>query len=151
VLSDAVSYDSWPVEAIADLGIPANIKSMSVSEVRTFLEGVFGQTLISDDPDQSFIHAMIAPWDSEEGVLSLSRDAIATNTNHTTEIDPGEISADTLLLWGADHQAQPISYGERLQEDIEDATLTPVENASHWVMQDQPETYRDELVAFLTS
>jgi len=150
VLSDAVSYNSWPVEAIADLGIPANIQSMSVSEVRTFLDGVFRQTLVSDTPDQTFIDAMIAPWDSEQGVLSLSRNAIATNTNHTTEIDPAEIAADTLLLWGANDQAQPITYGERLAEDIDGATLTPVENASHWVMQDQPETYRDELVAFLT-
>lgn len=151
VLSDAVSYDSWPVEAIVNLGIPATIQSMSVSEVRTFLSGVFRQTLVSDTPDQSFIDAMIAPWDSEQGVLSLSRNAIATNTNHTTEIDPSKITADTLLLWGADDQAQPISYGEQLQEDIDKATLTPVENASHWVMQDQPETYRDELVAFLAS
>jgi len=151
VLSDAVSYDSWPVEAIVNLGIPANIQSMSVSEVRTFLNGVFRQTLVSDTPDQSFIDAMIAPWDSEQGALSLSRNAIATNTNHTTEIDPSKITADTLLLWGADDQAQPISYGEQLQEDIDRATLTPVENASHWVMQDQPETYRDELVAFFAS
>lgn len=149
VLSNAVSYDSWPVEVITDLGVPSTIADMSVEEVQTMLEGLF-QRPGDAEYSQTFVDAMTAPWNSEAGVVSLSRNAVATNTNHTTEIDPTGITAETLLLWGADDSAQPISWGERLADDIETSTLRPVENAGHWVTEDQPETYREELVAFLT-
>ncbi|MFC7195057.1 alpha/beta fold hydrolase [Halosimplex aquaticum] len=83
------------------------------------------------------------------GLTSLVRAAIATNTNHTTEIDPADITAETLLLWGADDEFQPIESAQRLQDDIDNASLTGLDDATHWVMEDRPEAYREELAAFL--
>jgi pimeloyl-ACP methyl ester carboxylesterase len=68
---------------------------------------------------------------------------------NTTEIDPGEIEAPTLLLWGADDEFQPIEYAERLGADISDAELVGLDEAHHWVVEDRPEAYREELRAFL--
>lgn len=149
VLSNSVAYDSWPIGLITDLGLPETARETSSEELRTMLLDLFEGTLADDDPDEAFLEGMATPWLSEEGVTSLVRNAVSTNTNHTTEIDPSDVTADTLLLWGADDEFQSIEWAERLEEEIEDATLVPIEDANHWVVEDRPETYRNELLAFL--
>ena len=149
VLSNSIAYDSWPIQTITDLGLPSTINEKSDDEVQEMLDGLYRQTLSSDDPSEEFVEGMKAQWQSEEAAISLSRNAIATNTNHTTEINYGEITAETLLLWGADDEFQPISYAERLQEDLSSAEVRGLENANHWVIQDQPDAYRKELQSFL--
>jgi len=150
VLSNAVCYDSWPIEAIVDLGLPSTIDSMSVDDLQGTLDGMFREGVVGEAND-AFVAGMKAPWASETGRISLSRCAIATNTNHTTEVDPGEVDARTLLLWGADDEFQPIKYAERLEADISDAELVGLDEANHWVIEDRPEAYREELRAFLAA
>lgn len=148
VLSNAVAYDSWPVQFITDIGLPSFPRENSPEEVRemvagTFREGAYGE------PSEEFVEGMVEPWSSKDGVVSLSRAAVSTNTNHTTEIDPSEIEAKTLLLWGAEDDFQPMEYAERLDKDIAESELVALEEAFHWVIEDRPEAYREHLRKFL--
>lgn len=149
VLSNSVAYDSWPIETIVKLGLPATINEMTVEDLQNQLDDIYRQTLFADEPSDEFVEGMKAQWNSDEGRISLSRNAIATNTSHTTEIDPTNVTAETLLLWGAEDDFQPISYAERLQDDISSAQLVGIDEARHWVIQDQPDEYRNELESFL--
>ncbi|RKD88056.1 alpha/beta fold hydrolase [Halopiger aswanensis] len=149
VLSNAVCYDSWPVESILELGLPDTVADMSVDDLQDMLRKLYRNTLYGDDPDEVFVEGMLAPWDSEAAKISLSRNAIGTNTSHTTEIDPADIEAETLLLWGAEDEFQPIEYAERLADDISDAEVVGLEEATHWVPEDRPEAYAERLAAFL--
>ncbi|WP_336362513.1 alpha/beta fold hydrolase [Halalkalicoccus salilacus] len=149
VLSNAVAYDSWPIETIVQLGLPETADTTNVGELRELLEGMMTDTLADPERSEWFLEGMKAQWSSEEAVVSLVRNAAATNTNHTTEIDPEEIEAPTLLLWGADDEFQPIEYAERLNDDIPDSELVGIEGARHWVPVDRPEEYGDRLAAFL--
>ncbi|MGQ3410949.1 alpha/beta fold hydrolase [Natrinema sp. LN54] len=148
VLSNAVCYDSWPVEFVSDLGLPstADLDREDLEEQldSAFVEGAYGEA------DPEFVAGMKAPWLTDEGHLSLVRDAVATNTNHTTELDYGAITAETLLLWGEDDVMQPYAYAERLAEDIADAELDPLSDAYHWVPEDRSDAYADRLREFLT-
>ena len=148
VLSNATVYDSWPIEFIVDLGLPSTIRTMSVEDCRETLAEAYHHTL-HGDPNEVFVEGMCSQWGSEEAVVSLGRNAIATNTNHTTEIAYGEIEVETLLLWGVEDDEQPIEDAERLAEDLPDATPAPVEDAGHWVPEDRPRAYRERLEAFL--
>lgn len=85
----------------------------------------------------------------DQGRISVARNAHATNTSHTTEVDPSEITADTLMLWGEDDVFQPISWAFRLEEDIENSEVVSLERARHWCMEDRPEAYRQEVRKFL--
>ncbi|MFC6905415.1 alpha/beta hydrolase [Halalkalicoccus tibetensis] len=148
VLSNAVAYDSWPVQFVTDMGLPSFPRENEPEEVRetlgeTFRQGVYGEA------DDAFVEGMVEPWASEEGAVSLSRAASATNTNHTTEIDPSTIEAGTLLLWGAEDEFQPIEYAERLAEDVDESELVALDEAYHWVVEDRPEAYREHLREFL--
>ena len=93
---------------------------------------------------------MIAPWASEEGKLSLLRNAAALNANQTMALVDrhGTITAPTLVLWGVDDPWQKSEDGRQLASEIPDATFQPIEGASHWVQQDAPEAFTDALLEF---
>ena len=151
VLSNAGCYDSWPVEFINGIGLPGAVTGMDDEEFEetmgfVFENGLYGDSVAHDE----FAAGMRAPWDSTAGRTSLERCAVATNTNHTTEIDYAAIAAETLLLWGADDVLQSIDYAERLAEDISGPTeVVPLAEAYHWVVEDRPEAYADHLAEFL--
>jgi pimeloyl-ACP methyl ester carboxylesterase len=146
VLSNAVCYDSWPVEFISDLGLP-NTASTDRDELDETLDGAFAGGTV-DEADPAFVAGMKAPWLAEGGPRALARAAVATNTNHTMELDYDAVSADVLCLWGADDVMQPLSCGERLADDT-DGRVVELDEAYHWVVEDRPDAYRDELERFL--
>ena len=148
VLSNSVAYDSWPIETITDLGLPGTARETSAEELQGMLDGLFRDTLRGEDHDEAFIEAMKAPWNSEAGVTSVVRNASATNTSHTTEIDPTDVTAETLLLWGTEDEFQPMQWAERLDGDITSCELIGLE-ANHWVPEDRREAFREHLLEFL--
>ncbi len=150
VLSNAVCYDSWPVEFISELGLPDKADRDGDAFEAEF-EFAYGDGLYGNAADnREYVDGMAAPWRSPEGRTSLVRNASATNTNHTTEIDYGAITAETLLLWAADDMMQPIAYAERLADDLSGETeIVALEDAYHWVVEDRTDAYREELRAFL--
>ena len=152
VLSNAACYDSWPVEFIHGLGLPGMADELADDEtLEEKLSFVFDSGLYGDPDDHAeFCEGMRAPWQPAEARVSLVRTAIATNTSHTTELDYGAVSAETLLLWGADDVLQSLDYAQRLQEDLGGQTdLVPLEEAYHWVVEDRPDAYREHVVDFL--
>jgi len=149
VLSNSVAYDSWPIQIITDLGLPESARENSPADVQEMLAGLFRSTLYADEADGEFVEAMTAPWNSEEGVTSLVRAAVSTNTNHTTEVDPREVRADTLLLWGLDDEFQPVRWAERLEGDIPSCELVGLEESNHWVPEDRHEAFREHCAEFL--
>jgi len=149
VLSNSIAYDPWPIQLITDLGLLETARETGVEELQAMLDDLFRETLCGSEHGDAFLDGMTTPWNSEAGVRSPVRNAISTNTNHTTEIDPATIEARTLLLWGADDQFQSIEWAERLEGDIETSELIGLDDANHWVMEDRPDAYRDELADFL--
>lgn len=148
VLSNSIAYDSWPIKTITDLGLPETARETSVEELQEMLDGLFRDTLFGDDHDEAFIEGMKMPWASEKGVTSVVRNASATNTSHTTEIDPRDVTADTLLLWGTEDEFQPVKWAERLAEDIDSCELVGIE-ANHWVPEDRTKKVTEHLTEFL--
>jgi pimeloyl-ACP methyl ester carboxylesterase len=147
VCSNVVCYDSWPVEFIATLGLPKTA-GMDDEELDgkleyAFAEGAYGEA------DREFVEGMKAPWLREGGKRALARAAVSTNTNHTMEIPYEDIDAELLCLWAADDVMQPLSYGERLAEDV-GGTVVELGAAYHWVLEDRTDAYREELERFLT-
>lgn len=152
VLSNAACYDSWPVEFVHSLGLPGMAEELADEEtLETKMAFVFDQGLVADtDEHAEFCAGMRAPWQSGEGRVSLVRNAISTNTNHTAELDYGRIEAETLLLWGADDILQSVDYAERLQADIAgEADLVALSDAYHWVVEDRTEAYCEEVLDYL--
>jgi haloalkane dehalogenase len=149
VLSNVTCYGSWPVDYITSLGLPRTV-SMKPDAFEAELDRAFVDGLYADNPDQSWVTGMKAPWLREDGQRALARAAVATNTNHTTEIDYDAIDVTLLCLWGAEDTEQPLADGKRLVEDL-GGELMSLEQAGHWVVEDQPSTYREKVRKFLQS
>lgn len=147
VCSNVVCYDSWPVEFIVNLGLP-DTADLDDGELEAKLDFAFDEGAHGEaDPD--FVAGMKYPWqDREGGKRALARAAVATNTNHTTEIDYDAIDADLLCLWADKDVMQPVEYGERLAEDVGGDVIRLTESF-HWVPEDEAEQYRAELTDWL--
>ena len=147
---NGVSYDSWAIEAMIQLGHPSAYKiasaSTTVATLRQMLKQGFAET-----PEDEILDGIFAPYTTEVGKLSLIRNATALNTNLTTEITHllPQIEAETLILWGVDDKFQLLKYGERLADDIPNARLVKIEKARHFVMIDQPEIVAKHVSNFL--
>lgn len=151
VLSNIVAYDSWPIDDMMELGNP-NWRDKPPAEVAEFVASGLPDGL--HNPERvtpEFREGIVAPYSDEEGKISLIRNASALNTNHTTALVDrhGAIRAPTLLLWGVHDPWQTIADGERLSKEIPNARLIRLENASHWLQQDVPDTFAQAVVDFL--
>lgn len=151
VLTNIVAYDSWPIDDMLLLGNP-QWKNRPREEITDFVASGLSDGLYNKDRlTPEFRAGIVAPYSDEEGKISLIRNASALNTNHTMMLAErhGEIRAPTLCLWGVHDPWQKIRDGERLAEEIPNAQLVRVENASHWIPHDTPERFAEEVSRFI--
>ena len=149
-LMNAVSYDSWPIELMLELGHAQAQRAVTAGAAVATLKQAL-RTGFADTPYDAIVDGLLAPYTTEAGKLSLVRNAAALDTNHTTEITPllSEIEAPTLILWGEDDRFQPVKYAERLAADIPGAMLQRVSGAKHFVMLDRFEEVHRHLAGFV--
>jgi pimeloyl-ACP methyl ester carboxylesterase len=153
ILSNAVAYDSWPIDDMLALGNP-KWKSKTSQEIAAFL--LEGYKLGLSNPktlSKTFQEGIIAPYLADEGKISLIRNAASLNTNHTVSIMSRhkEVRSETLLLWGIDDPWQTISDAIRLHREIPNSKLVQLDKASHWLQQDAPDRYLKNLLNFLSN
>ncbi|PZD70693.1 Haloalkane dehalogenase 2 [Acaryochloris thomasi RCC1774] len=151
VISNSVCYDRFDDDML-DFGHPLRWKPRPISDLGVALEESLAMGLSRPDRlTEDFRSGIIAPWASEEGKLSLLRNASALNANQTMALVDrhGTISAQTLILWGMDDPWQKAEDGQRLATEIPGARFELIENASHWVQQDAPEEFAIALLQFL--
>jgi haloalkane dehalogenase len=150
VLTNAVAYDSWPIDDMIALGNPV-WRDKQAAEVAEFVaSGLPDGIHHADRLTTAFREGIVAPWGDDEGKISLIRNASALNTNHTMELVDRhrEIAAPTLVLWGVHDPWQQIADGERLSQEIRGARLERVD-ASHWIPWDAPEAFASAITGFL--
>ena len=150
-ISNAVAYDSWPIDDMIQLGDPG-WQSKPPEEIAAFIraglpDGISRVHRLTDE----WKDGIVAPYSNAEGALSLIRNAAALNTNHTTSLTPllSTITTPTLLLWGVDDPWQSFADAQRLHADIPSSTLIAVEGASHWLPRDAPEEFVEGLMSFI--
>lgn len=151
VLSNVVCYDSWPIAEMLELGDPRLRARPAAELVGMLREGIGPGVHRPERLTPEFVEGILAPYADEEGKLSLIRNAVSLNTNHTMALVDrhAEISAPTLLLWGAEDPWQTIADARRLEREIPNVELEPVEAASHWLQQDEPAGVAGAIERFL--
>lgn len=150
VVTNSVCYDRFDDDML-DFGHPLRWKPRSVDDLVQALE----ESLVAglSNPlrlTPEFRAGIIAPWASEEGKLSLLRNASALNANQTMALVDrhSAIAAPTLVLWGMDDPWQKAADGQQLASEIPGAQFQPIEGASHWIQQDAPDRFSAALLDF---
>lgn len=149
---NSVCYDSWPIEAMLQFGHPEAYRKLSASQAAVLLKQALKKGFTSS-PDAELLEALLSPYRTEVGKLSLIRDASALNTNLTTEITAllPRINVPTLILWGEEDVFQPVKYAERLLTDIPGARLERIREGRHFIVLEQDREVARHLTSFAGS
>jgi pimeloyl-ACP methyl ester carboxylesterase len=149
-LMNSVSYDSWPIELMLQLGHPRAPKWVGPRALERQLRFILGATAFRRSPPRAFLEGLLAPYTTEVGARSLSRNAAALNPNLTLQLLPAlpRVRQPVHLLWGDADRFQPVRYAERLVGDLPHAELQTLERARHFAMVDAPDEVIDRLLAF---
>ena len=151
VLTNAVCYDSFDDDML-DFGHPTRWKNKSVEDLMQALDESLAAGLQNRERlTRDFGDGIKAPWSTEQGKLSLMRNAAALNANQTMALVDrhGTIQSKTLLLWAALDPWQKLPDGQRLASEIPGSRLEIIEAASHWVQQDAPDEFAKAILGFL--
>ena len=152
VITNSVCYDRFDDDML-DFGHPLRWKARPVVDLVEALEESLSAGLSRCDRlTPEFREGIIAPWASEEGKLSLLRNASALNANQTMALVDrhSSISAPTMILWGMDDPWQKAEDGRQLSTEIPNAVFQPIEGVSHWIQQDAPEEFSAAVIEFLS-
>lgn len=82
------------------------------------------------------------------GMLTLTS-AIYQLHYSTPVLDPEQLRAKTLIVWGAHDVLLPVSYAYELQERLPQANLVVLPEAGHVPMWEQPELFNQTVLQFL--
>jgi pimeloyl-ACP methyl ester carboxylesterase len=151
VLIDSVLYDSWPAEPMVRLGNPqlhyrTHGDELALKFIERLPDGFYHQEKASKE----LLEGWMAPYASEEGKLSLIRNAAALNTNHTMELidDLKKLTLPLLLLWGAKDQFQPLSSAERFKKEFPETQLRVISDSDHFLPFEKAEEAAQILIEF---
>jgi pimeloyl-ACP methyl ester carboxylesterase len=61
----------------------------------------------------------------------------------------GALGVPALIVWGADDQFAPVGGGYRFAKQIPDSRLVVLDDAGHFLMEDQPQRVAGEISGFL--
>lgn len=82
-------------------------------------------------------------WDI--GLLGLTRDG----GSPLTQVEIGQITVKTLLLWGEQDTTTPLSQAKTLAQWLPNSLLTVIPNVGHQAFEEAPEAFNTALIAFL--
>jgi pimeloyl-ACP methyl ester carboxylesterase len=151
VLIDSVLYDSWPADPMVRLGNPKlHYRRHGDELARLFIERLPDSFYHREKASQELLEGWMAPYATEEGKLSLIRNAAALNTNHTMELvdDLKKLTLPLLLLWGAKDQFQPLSSAERFKKEFPETQLRVIPDSDHFLPLEKGEEVVRILVEF---
>jgi pimeloyl-ACP methyl ester carboxylesterase len=143
VLIDSIAYDSFPEPGIARLKDPVwdGILSAPDFDLRKGLSKGFTRGMVHNARiTPELIAAYERPFEGVDGRLAYLRAARALRTEELSarmnEVE--KLSIPTLIIWGAGDVFQPIRYGERLAAAMPLARFEKIEQAGHFLPEDEP-------------
>lgn len=141
LLTNAVSYDSWPIPSVKAMQRAGSLlHALPDAAVKGFLATFFRRG--HDDPDRAR-EALELYWPLYErhgAAAALARQIRSLRARDTLAVADRLSSLDVpaRIVWGAADRFQKVGYGERLAWDL-GAEIDRIESGKHWVPEDHPE------------
>ena len=141
VLTNAISYDSWPIPSVIAMRATAPLVERMPTPI---FKGVIGSFILRGHDDSAVGRRSLAlhwpNYDHAEGPEAFVRQIKSLRTRDTMEIAPRlrELAVPAEIVWGAADRFQKIEYGRRLAGDLR-APLDVIESGKHFVPEDHPD------------
>ncbi|WP_239648645.1 alpha/beta fold hydrolase [Nocardiopsis chromatogenes] len=149
-LVNSVTYDSWPVPAVARFRDPEAVASTTAEEFLSARRRVVTAALGSA-ATEGLIDEYLSPWAEARVRRSWMALAGAADSRYTLDLLPALKGSPVpkLLVWGEDDEFQRVDYAERFDSEVPETTLVRVPGAGHIPMENAPETVAGALTDFL--
>ena len=139
---NGVAYDGWPVPLVRAMKAAWPViqhlpPQLLAASLRPALRTLFAH----QERAAPFLDRFVAPWERPGGPAQLARHLRSLDSVYTQTVAPflPRLALPAEVVWGReDHQMKP-GYGQRLADDLPDARLTWVDDASHFVPADRPD------------
>ena len=156
MLTNSISYDSWPIPSVKGLrGISGLLRRMPPAALQPILKVMFmrGHETSSQAEEAMRIHCPF--YASRFGPDAFVRQIRSLDVQDTLAVSDRlvELKVPARIVWGEADPFQKIEYGERLAFDL-GATLHRIPEAKHFTPEDRPEAVAQalrELLAEVTS
>ncbi|MDD9205198.1 alpha/beta hydrolase, partial [Georgenia sp. 10Sc9-8] len=146
---NGVCYDGWPVPLVRAMKAVWPLLHRAPHQVLPALLRPALRTLFAhQEVAGAFIDRFVEPWQTGEGPRTLATHLRSLDSVYTQTVAPflSRLQLPAEVVWGRkDHQMKP-RYGQRLADDLPDAALTWVEDASHFVPADRPDAVADAVL-----
>jgi pimeloyl-ACP methyl ester carboxylesterase len=151
-LVNSVSYDSWPVPAVARFRDPAVVAAMTAEEFLTARRAAV-TTALARPATEEEIADYLDPLTDPRVRRSWLTLAGAAHSRYTLDLLP-KLRTDTrpkLLVWGEDDHFQPVTYAERLAAELPATPLVRIPDAGHIPMENDPRAVATALTGFFAA
>ncbi|MCP2163771.1 alpha/beta fold hydrolase [Goodfellowiella coeruleoviolacea] len=151
-LVNSVTYDSWPVPAVARFRDPAVVASITPDELLA-ARGQAVTTALARPASEAEIAEYLDPWTDPRVARSWLALAGAADARYTLDLVPALRGSNTpkLLVWGEDDGFQQIRFAERFAAEIPRTTLVRIPGAGHIPMENDPSAVARALIEFFVS
>jgi len=154
-LIDSVAYDSFPEPGIARLKDPAWDAILGAEDFdlkRGFAKGLKQGLVKGELVTPELIAAYERPFQGVSGRLAYLRAARALRSEDLMAriADIEALDIPVLMIWGAHDHFQPVEYGHRLANALQNAQIEIVETAGHFLPEDEPALLGKRLADFVS-
>lgn len=149
-LVNSVTYDSWPVPAVARFRDPEVVASTTAEEFLSARRRVVTAALAGAATEE-LIDEYLAPWTDARVRRSWMALAGAADSRYTLDLVPALKGSPVpkLLVWGEDDAFQRVEYAERFESEMPETTLVRIREAGHIPMENAPDEVAGALIGFL--
>jgi uncharacterized protein (TIGR00369 family) len=152
ILIDSIADNNWPIPDIARLKEPAWDQIMTTLDLREgFRKGLEAGMTTPGRVTDELVAEWSRPFQDLDGRRAYLRAARALNNrdlvSRRRHIE--EITAPTLILWGAQDRFLEPRWAEYLHERIPHAAVQIIDPGGHFLPLDRPDAVVDALLQFL--
>lgn len=152
VLIDSACYNSWPIELLrVENNLGLLFEHLPYDVLKELFEKYMGEGLYNKDRAACMTEKYGGFLKTHDGIQGFLEIVKSFDNRYTMEISPmlDTLRLPVLILWGRHDKYIRLSYGYRLSEDIKDSRIKIVDNAGHFLPEDQPFAVSREIMEFL--
>lgn len=151
LLTNAISYDSWPVPLVSAVAKTGSIaKHAPDGSFHQLLKLMFSKGHETDAAAEAAYDAHAPHYDRHGDAEAFVRQAQSLNVEDTKAIanQLPTLAIPARIVWGAADEFQKIEYGERLAADL-GAPLRRIDGGLHFTPEDHPQILAEEINALI--
>lgn len=151
-LVNSVTYDSWPVPAVARFRDPEAVAATTAEEFLAARRQAVTSALAGAATEKR-VTEYLDPWTDLRVRRSWMAMAGAADSRYTLDLVPALQRSTTpkLLVWGEDDGFQKVGFAERFASEIPRTTLMRIPDAGHIPTENAPDQVARGLIDFFTA